>query len=77
VVSNRLPFTVARTAGGLSRTPSSGGLVSALTPVLSKRGGTWVGWPGIDLKRHEELPLADEPYGIEALRLDERVASTE
>ena len=72
VVSNRLPFTIARTAGGLDRTASAGGLVSALAPVLRSRGGTWVGWPGIDLKPHEVLPLGDDPYDVKTLRLDER-----
>ena len=72
VVSNRLPFTITRTAGGLDRSASSGGLVSALGPVLRGRGGTWVGWPGIDLNPHEVLPLHDESYEIKALYLDER-----
>jgi trehalose 6-phosphate synthase/phosphatase len=26
--------------------PSSGGLVSALAPVLDEHGGVWIGWPG-------------------------------
>ena len=43
VASNRLPFTIARTAAGLERRPSAGGLVSALEPVLRRQGGTWVG----------------------------------
>jgi len=42
IVSNRLP--VQWTERGWSR--SAGGLVSALEPVLEKRGGTWVGWNG-------------------------------
>jgi trehalose 6-phosphate synthase len=46
VVSNRLPFTFRRTRGGWSAQPGSGGLVSALLPVLRDRGGTWIGWPG-------------------------------
>jgi alpha,alpha-trehalose-phosphate synthase [UDP-forming] len=29
----------------------SGGLVSALAPVLSHRGGVWIGWPGLPLER--------------------------
>lgn len=47
VVSNRLPVVVKRDAGGqwqVSR--GSGGLVTALLPVLRGRGGTWVGWLG-------------------------------
>jgi trehalose 6-phosphate synthase/phosphatase len=47
VVSNRLPFAFSRTPAGRWRAePASGGLVTALLPVLRNRGGTWVGWPG-------------------------------
>ena len=57
IASNRLPFTVHRGPRGLERKPSAGGLVSALEPVLRKRGGTWVGWPGIALRKGERLPF--------------------
>ena len=47
VVSNRLPFAFQRTADGRWRAePGSGGLVTALLPVLRHRGGTWIGWSG-------------------------------
>ncbi|MBI3938662.1 MAG: trehalose-6-phosphate synthase [Betaproteobacteria bacterium] len=47
VVSNRLPFVFRRAPGGRwENQPGSGGLVSALLPVLRHRGGTWIGWPG-------------------------------
>jgi alpha,alpha-trehalose-phosphate synthase [UDP-forming] len=46
VVSNRLPVTVAKRADGWRINPSSGGLVSALAPVLRRKGGMWIGWPG-------------------------------
>jgi len=47
VVSNRLPFVCKRDAEGNCRIqPGSGGLVSALAPVLRDRGGTWFGWLG-------------------------------
>ncbi|MGH7701361.1 MAG: bifunctional alpha,alpha-trehalose-phosphate synthase (UDP-forming)/trehalose-phosphatase [Gemmatimonadales bacterium] len=63
VVSNRLPFTVERHAGRPSVRRSSGGLVSALTPVLRDRGGVWIGWPGPGAARLDEvaadLPEAD------------------
>jgi trehalose 6-phosphate synthase/phosphatase len=71
VVSNRLPFTFNRTATGIERTPSSGGLVSALEPVLSKRGGTWIGWPGTDLPAGEPLPTDGESYRISPVVLSE------
>jgi trehalose 6-phosphate synthase/phosphatase len=71
VVSNRLPFTFTRTANGLERSPSTGGLVSALAPVLRKRGGTWIGWPGTDMREEEELPTGGEPYRITRVGLSE------
>lgn len=47
VVSNRLPFAFRRGPGGnWVAEPGSGGLVTALLPVLRNRGGTWIGWPG-------------------------------
>jgi len=71
VVSNRLPFTFTRTAYGFERSPSTGGLVSALEPVLRKRGGTWIGWPGTDLREGEELPTSGEAYRIAPIVLSE------
>ena len=48
VVSNRLPFALDSTGEDLwTVTPATGGLVSAVEPVLRDRGGTWIGWPGI------------------------------
>jgi len=47
VVSNRLPFAFTKqAAGGWRAEPGSGGLVTALLPVLRDRGGTWIGWTG-------------------------------
>ncbi|AZA10697.1 alpha,alpha-trehalose-phosphate synthase (UDP-forming) [Corynebacterium gerontici] len=47
VVANRLPVDVERDAeGSISARPSPGGLVAALQPVLARRRGGWVGWPG-------------------------------
>ena len=72
VASNRLPFTIVRTAHGLKRKPSPGGLVSALEPVLRKRGGTWIGWPGLELREGEDLPKpASLPYRIEPVLLSD------
>ena len=51
VVSNRLPIVLQKTEGKWNLKPGSGGLVSALAPVLSHRGGLWIGWPGIPLER--------------------------
>ena len=71
VASNRLPFSVVRSARGLERRQAPGGLVSALEPVLRKRGGTWIGWPGMELREGEEIPTDDEPYHIEAVSLSD------
>ena len=49
VVSNRLPIVLERKKDEWTLKPGSGGLVSALAPVLSNRGGVWIGWPGLPL----------------------------
>ncbi len=47
VVSNRLAIVLDREADGQwAITPASGGLVTALGPVLRDRGGQWIGWLG-------------------------------
>jgi trehalose 6-phosphate synthase/phosphatase len=46
LISNRLPFTLELAGGKWIVTPSTGGLATALAPVLRERGGTWIGWPG-------------------------------
>jgi len=46
VVSNRLPVVLTKDGGGWGVEPGSGGLVTALAPVLRDRGGLWIGWPG-------------------------------
>jgi trehalose 6-phosphate synthase/phosphatase len=71
VASNRLPFTFNRTAEGLERMPSAGGLISALAPVLRKRGGTWVGWPGIEVRENEQLSVRGEVYRVAPVLLSE------
>jgi trehalose 6-phosphate synthase/phosphatase len=55
----------------LERRRSVGGLVSALEPVLRKRGGTWIGWPGIDLREGETLPAGDGEYRTDPVLLSE------
>lgn len=48
VVANRLPVDLhTHPDGSQEWTPSPGGLVSALSPVLEKNNGCWVGWPGV------------------------------
>ena len=46
VVSNRLPVTLKKTEQGWDTARSSGGLASAMNPLLGKTGGKWIGWAG-------------------------------
>lgn len=46
IVSNRLPIAISYEDGQLKASSGSGGLVTALAPVLKNRGGVWIGWPG-------------------------------
>jgi len=71
VASNRLPFTVQRSGRELVKHASAGGLVSAMEPVLRKQGGTWIGWPGLDLKPGEVIPEGDESYRVSSVLLSE------
>jgi trehalose-6-phosphate synthase len=42
LVSNRLPVNVISNSNGIEIQPSSGGLVSALLPLLKSSGGCWI-----------------------------------
>jgi trehalose 6-phosphate synthase/phosphatase len=58
VVSNRLPVVLRKEkTGRWCAEPGSGGLVTALLPVLRHRGGTWIGWPGTPID--EASPALD------------------
>lgn len=46
VVSNRLPQTLTRQDGKWITERSSGGLATAMEPLLRQTGGIWIGWPG-------------------------------
>lgn len=78
LVSNRLPFVLRKNCDGQwAVEESSGGLITALVPVLQKQGGVWIGWPGnsgdddgIDaVLREAEL---DFGYEIKAVRLNKK-----
>lgn len=45
-VSNRLPFVLERKENRWKIATGSGGLISAMVPVLRNRNGLWVGWSG-------------------------------
>ena len=75
VVSNRLPFALDSAGEDLwTVTPATGGLVSAVEPVLRYRGGTWIGWPGI-AGEIPKKPMADATrdagYKVVAVALSE------
>lgn len=53
IVSNRLPFVLAKDNGDWSIKQGSGGLVTAMVPVLKNRGGVWVGWMGVPQEDNE------------------------
>ena len=78
VVSNRLPFVFKRGPGGRWRTErGSGGLVSALLPVLRDRGGSWIGWPGTaetgpDLDAAVAAAGGDVGFALRPVTLDAR-----
>ena len=52
-VSNRLPVTIKKDEHGFHVDPSSGGLVTALRPLLNDCAGVWIGWTGTD--EHPEI----------------------
>ena len=69
VVSNRLPIVVKKShEGGYILSHASGGLVTAMTPVLKRDGGVWIGWAGnyleenIDPKELLEQEMNDLNY---------------
>ena len=60
VVANRLPVDLHYDNNGAPVwTPSPGGLVAALTPVLAQHHGCWIGWPGTTTE-------APEPFRTES-----------
>jgi trehalose 6-phosphate synthase len=75
VVSNRLPWTLQRSSSWRwEARPGSGGLVTALVPVLRRRGGTWIGWSGVagattGAKAVFEEASAKAGYGLASVAL--------
>lgn len=46
VISNRLPVILDQEDGQARWKPASGGLITALAPLLRRWEGLWIGWPG-------------------------------
>lgn len=80
IVSNRLPFTVAKRQGELRFQPSVGGLATGLASVAAARPSTWVGWPGIGSDRirgqEDELRLRLAERGCHPVLITERSLET-
>ena len=76
IVSNRLPLVMEHKDGDWHVQPGSGGLVTALAPVLRNRGGMWIGWPGTvdpptdDLRRAIDEAVSDLGYDLAPVFLD-------
>ena len=73
VVSNRLPVRVGEEDGKKVVRPASGGLVTALEPVLSGLRGAWIGWDGGELGGSEEALRAfaeTHPYRLAPVSLE-------
>ncbi|OBA84410.1 trehalose-6-phosphate synthase [Mycobacterium sp. 1164966.3] len=67
VVANRLPVDLERLPDGSTTWKRSpGGLVTALEPLLRRRRGAWVGWPGVV---GDELDGDEESIDQDELRL--------
>lgn len=77
-VSNRLPLSATEDSGKLEFIPSSGGLVSAMGPILRKSQGIWLGWPGQLAKSEEEIAealtkfSADSEFDLYPVILDQQ-----
>jgi trehalose 6-phosphate synthase len=67
VVANRLPVDLERLPDGTTAWKRSpGGLVTALEPLLRRRRGAWVGWPGVV---DDAVDEDDEPIALDELQL--------
>lgn len=72
VVANRLPVDQELLPDGTtSWKRSPGGLVTALEPLLRRRRGAWVGWPGIvdEDVEGEDDPIVQEDLELRPVRL--------
>jgi len=82
VVSNRLPVVFSKDEQqNWQVKPGSGGLVTALSPVLRNRGGVWIGWPGVDADGSSEVAAilddSSRKAGYRLLQVDLTAAEVE
>jgi trehalose 6-phosphate synthase len=72
VVANRLPVDLERLPDGTTTWKRSpGGLVTALEPLLRRRRGAWVGWPGVadDDDELDYEPTVEDDLQLHPVRL--------
>jgi len=68
VVANRLPIDMERLPDGTTTYKRSpGGLVTALEPLLRRRRGAWIGWPG--LTDGDSDPIFEDDLEMRPVRL--------
>jgi trehalose 6-phosphate synthase/phosphatase len=79
LVSNRIPITFTTEDGVLKGQPASGGLVSALEPLLKDHGGIWVGSGGTEdsprIRKILEKASGNNPYHYAPLFLTDEEQS--
>ncbi|MCP5111969.1 MAG: trehalose-6-phosphate synthase, partial [bacterium] len=63
VVSNRLPVTLQQNGDEWRVKASSGGLVTAMDPILRRTDGIWIGWPGESSALGDPAPQWRALYG--------------
>ena len=71
VLSNRLPFALDEGGGALQ--PVTGGVAGSIDGILRRRGGTWIGWPGVVAAEGQStvVPGDTAAYRIVPLSLSE------
>ena len=73
VISNRLPVKLRAASPGWHAEKSTGGLSTAMNPILRRDGGVWVGWPaessGIGGRRRETLNKWEAEDGLVPVEL--------
>ncbi|MBN8549899.1 MAG: trehalose-6-phosphate synthase [Deltaproteobacteria bacterium] len=77
-ISNRLPVSARESEGKIEFQPSSGGLVTAIGPILRSSSGLWIGWPGqvssTDQQVHDSLKefSAQSEFELIPVALDQK-----
>jgi len=72
IISNRLPIEIEQEKGNWTVKSSPGGLVTALSPMMRRSRGTWIGWAGCPdtvpaQKMIDEIP--DKEFNLTAVDL--------